>query len=144
MTGRWLRRNVDRRTFLAWGGVTSAWLALRSHAAARAAAPGEVLQYGAGSADSLTALDQLVTAKTGIPAQFWRAGGVPVVQKVEAEIRAGRVLCNVIGNTEADVMTRWAEEGHLLAYDSPEASHFPREYRMPGSSPPAWPGRPCF
>ena len=29
-------------------------------------------------------------------------------------------------------MIRWAEQGHLLNYDSPEASRFPREFRMPG------------
>jgi iron(III) transport system substrate-binding protein len=122
---------VGRRTVLGWGGAAAAWLALGRPGRARGAAAGRVMQYAAGSVDSQTALDQLFTAKTGIAAEFWRAGGVTVVQKVEAEFKAGRVLCNVIANTEADVMIRWAEEGHLLAYDSPEASHFPREYRMP-------------
>jgi iron(III) transport system substrate-binding protein len=37
----------------------------------------------------------------------------------------------VIGNTEVEIMIRWADQGHLLSYDSPEASHFPREFRMP-------------
>ena len=122
---------MHRRTFLRWSGAAAAWLALGRPGSARGAAPGQVMQYAAGSADSQTTLDQLFTAKTGIPAQFWRAGGVTVVQKVEAEFKAGKVLFNVIGNTEADLMIRWAEEGHLLAHESPEASHFPREYRMP-------------
>lgn len=123
--------NMDRRKFLTWSSAAAAGLLLARPATGRAAAVGKVLQYAGGSAESVTALDQLFTAKTGIPAESWRAGGVAVVQKVEAEFQAGRVLHNVIGNTEVEVMIRWAEQGHLLAYDSLEASHFPREYRMP-------------
>jgi len=117
---------------LQWSGAAAAGLALGRPSPAETATAGKVLQYAGGSAESVTALDQLFTAKTGIPAESWRAGGVAVVQKVEAEFQAGRVLHNVIGNTEVEVMIRWAEQGHLLNYDSPEASHFPREFRMPG------------
>jgi iron(III) transport system substrate-binding protein len=116
---------------LKWTGAAAAGLTLGRPSPAETAVAGKVLQYAGGSAESLSALDQLFTAKTGIPAEFWRAGGVAVVQKVEAEFQAGRVLHNVIGNTEVEVMIRWAEQGHLLAYESSEASHFPREYRMP-------------
>lgn len=123
--------DMDRRTFLGWSGVGAAGLVLGVPATARTAAAGKVLQYAGGSVESVTAETQLFTAKTGIPAEFWRAGGVAVVQKVEAEFQAGRVLHNVIANTEVEAMVRWAEQGHLLAYDSPEASHFPREYRLP-------------
>jgi len=124
--------NPGRRTFLGWTGAAAAGLALGLPRRTLAAAAGKVLQYAGGSAESLTALDELFTAKTGIPAESWRAGGVAVVQKVEAEFQAGRVLHNVIGNTEVEAMIRWAEQGHLLNYDSPEAAHFPREFRMPG------------
>lgn len=120
---------MDRRTFLGWSGA-AAGLVLGGPGAAGATG-GKVLHYAGGSADSVTALVRLFTTRTGIPAEFWRAGGVAVVQKVEAEFQAGRILHNVIGNTEVEAMIRWAEQGHLLAYDSPEASHFPREYRMP-------------
>ncbi len=123
--------DIHRRTFLGWSLAAASGLALGRPAPGQAAAVGKVLQYAAGSAESMTALDQLFTGKTGIPAESWRAGGVGVVQKVEAEFQAGRVLHNVIGNTEVEVMIRWAEQGHLLAYDSLEASHFPREFRMP-------------
>jgi len=132
MTAKRWRTEVDRRTFLGWGGAAAAGLLLGRPRMGRAAADGKVLQYCGGSAESVTALDELFTAKTKIPAESWRAGGVAVVQKVEAEFQAGRVLHNVIGNTEVEVMVRWAEQGHLLNYDSPEASHFPREFRMPG------------
>jgi iron(III) transport system substrate-binding protein len=132
MTAKRWRAEVDRRTFLGWSGAAAAGLLLGGPSTGRAAAAGKVLQYCGGSAESVTALDQLFTAKTGITAESWRAGGVAVVQKVEAEFQAGRVLHNVIGNTEVEVMVRWAEQGHLLNYDSPEASHFPREFRMPG------------
>jgi iron(III) transport system substrate-binding protein len=127
---RW-HGHLPRRDFLGIAGAAAAGVLLGTRGA-RAAAAGKVLQYAGGSAESVTALDQLFTAKTGIPAETWRAGGVAVVQKVEAEFQAGRVLHNVIGNTEVEVMLRWAEQGHLLNYDSPEASHFPREFRMPG------------
>ncbi len=123
---------MDRRSFLRWGGAAAAGLTLGLPRTARTAAAGKVLQYAGGSAESLTELDRLFTAKTGIPAESWRAGGVAVVQKVEAEFKAGRVLHNVIGNTEVEVMIRWADQGHLLNYDSPEAGHFPREFRLPG------------
>jgi iron(III) transport system substrate-binding protein len=123
---------VNRRTFLGWSGATAAGLLLGCPATSQAAAAGKVLQYAAGSAESMTALDELFTAKTKIPAESWRSGGVGVVQKVEAEFQAGRVLPNVIGNTEVEIMIRWAEQGHLLNYDSPEVAHFPREFRMPG------------
>ncbi len=123
---------VTRRQVLAWGGAAAVALVCGRPGASGAAAVGKVLQYAAGSAESMIALDQLFTAKTGILADSWRAGGVGVVQKVEAEFQAGRVLHNVIGNTEVEVMTRWAEQGHLLEYESSEAGHFPREYRLPG------------
>jgi iron(III) transport system substrate-binding protein len=132
MGTRFWHEAVDRRRFLGWGGAATAALLLGRPLAGVAAGTGKVLQYAGGSAESVTALDQLFTAKTGIPAESWRAGGVAVVQKVEAEFQAGRVLHNVIGNTEVEVMIRWAEQGQLLNYDSPEASHFPREFRMPG------------
>ena len=131
MTATRCGTDIDRRAFLGWSGAAAAGLLLGRPAPGQAAATGKVLQYAAGSAESMTALDELFTAKTKIPAESWRAGGVGVVQKVEAEFQAGRVLHNVIGNTEVEVMVRWAEQGHLLAYDSPEASHFPREFRMP-------------
>ncbi len=131
MTANARHEDMDRRTFLGWSGAAVAGLTLGLPRPGGAASAGKVLQYAGGSAESVTALDQLFTAKTAIPAESWRAGGVAVVQKVEAEFQAGRILHNVIGNTEVEVMIRWAEQGHLLAYDSPEASHFPREYRMP-------------
>src|SRR5574337_177296 len=132
MTAERWEAGIDRRGFLRWTGAAAAGLALGLPSRAETAATGKVLQYAGGSAESVTALDQLFTAKTGIPAESWRAGGVAVVQKVEAEFQAGRVLHNVIGNTEVEVMVRWAEQGHLLAYDSPESPRFPREFRMPG------------
>jgi hypothetical protein len=95
---------IDRREFLKWTGAAAAGLALGRPSPAETAAAGKVLQYAGGSAESLTALDRLFTAKTGIPAEFWRAGGVGVVQKVEAEFQAGRVLHYVIGNTEVEIM----------------------------------------
>ena len=132
MTAKRWSGGVKRREFLACTGAAAASLTLGRVSRAWGAAAGKVLQYAGGSAESVTALDQLFTAKTGIPAESWRAGGVAVVQKVEAEFQAGRVLHNVIGNTEVEVMIRWAEQGNLLNYDSAEASHFPREFRMPG------------
>jgi iron(III) transport system substrate-binding protein len=126
------RGGLDRRSFLKWSGAAAAALAVGRPVRGDAAAAGKVLQYAGGSAESVTAVDQLFTSRTGIPAETWRAGGVAVVQKVEAEFQAGRVLHNVIGNTEVEAMIRWAEQGHLLNYDSPEAEHFPRDYRMPG------------
>ncbi len=131
MTAKGWDAGVDRRGFLKWTGAAAAGLTLGLPALGQTAAVGKVLQYCGGSAESVTALDALFTAKTKIPAESWRAGGVGVVQKVEAEFQAGRVLHNVIGNTEVEVMIRWADQGHLLSYDSPEASHFPREFRMP-------------
>ena len=132
MTAKGWDARMDRRGFLKWTGAAAAGLSLGRPSPAETAAAGKVLQYAGGSAESVTALDQLFTAKTGIPAETWRAGGVAVVQKVEAEFQAGRVLHNVIGNTEVEVMVRWAEQGHLLNYDSPESAHFPREFRLPG------------
>ncbi len=132
MAAKMRHDGMDRRSFLRWGGAAAAGLLLARPGTGRAAAAGKVLQYCGGSAESVTALDELFTKKTGIPAESWRAGGVAVVQKVEAEFKAGRVLHNVIGNTEVEVMIRWAEQGHLLNYDSPESGHFPREFRMPG------------
>jgi iron(III) transport system substrate-binding protein len=131
MTAKMWSANVDRRKFLGVSGLAAAGLLLGTAGRAPAAGAGKVMQYAGGSAESESALDDLFTKQTGIPADFWRAGGVAVVQKVEAEFKADRVLCNVIANTEVAAMIRWAEKGLLLPYDSPEASHFPRQYRMP-------------
>lgn len=125
------RSGLTRRTFLGASGAAAAGLAAGLPGRAGAQVQGKVMYYGGGSADSITALCDLYKQRTGGTAEFWRAGGVNVVQKVEAEFQAGRILHNVIGNTEVEAMIDWAEKGHLLAYDSPEASHFPKEFRMP-------------
>lgn len=131
MAGDTRRSGLTRRTFVAGAGLGAAGLTLGLPRTGRAAAAA-VMHYAGGSADSVSALCDLFRTRTGRTAEFWRAGGVNVVQKVEAEFKAGRVLVDVIGNTEVEAMIDWAEQGKLMKYDSPEASHFPAEFRMPG------------
>jgi len=69
MTATGWDAGVDRRGFLKWTGAAAAGLTLGLPALGQTAAAGKVLQYCGGSAESVTALDELFTAKTKIPAE---------------------------------------------------------------------------
>jgi iron(III) transport system substrate-binding protein len=125
------RRDVLRSAGLAAGAAAvSGWLP-------RTAAAQETFVWYTGFPTEPTdGGSRLVTEKTGIPVEYFRAGSNNVVQKFDQERQANQVRCSVLVMTVPVLIAQWAKEGVLLPYDSPEFAHYPEEFVIAGYAAP--------
>ncbi|HET6467062.1 MAG TPA: extracellular solute-binding protein [Geminicoccaceae bacterium] len=82
-------------------------------------------------------LSKMFTAKTGIPAEYFRAGSNNLAQKFEQEVQADQVRCSALLITTPTLVARWAEQGLILPYDSPEFAQYPEQFVLQGFAGPA-------
>lgn len=121
------RRDVLRSAGLAAGAATlGGWLP-------RSARAQETFVWYTGLAtEPSDDVSKRFTEKTGIPAEYFRAGSNNVVQKFDQERQANQVRCSAILITIPVLMAQWAKEGVLMAYDSPEFAQYPEEFVIAG------------
>jgi len=121
------RRRLLQSAGAAFGVVTFGGLAPRS-----AMAQQSLLWYSASSVESGDDWTKLYKELTGTAVEYFRAGGVKLAQKFEQEAKARQVRCDFIDISLPGLMTQWANQGLLMKYESPEATHYPADLRMSG------------
>ena len=82
------------------------------------------------SADAKMLIDQFRQRYPDIDAEYFRAGGPQLVERIFAEARAGRHLWDVFMNS-AIYTNLLTEKGMLAAYESPEARFYREGYKDP-------------
>lgn len=71
------------------------------------------------------------TKKFGIEVKHVRKGTNQVIQMIEAERQAGIKRVDVFSFSDPAMMSRWRDEGRLLAYQPPWADKFEKRFRDP-------------
>lgn len=115
----------SRRSFLHDTGIALGATALAGLFPPSARAQTELVWY---SALSVKASDDLLkrwSEKAGVPARYFRAGGLKLAQKFEQEVKAGQVAASVVSTAIPSLIARWAREGIILRHDSPEFAAYP-------------------
>ena len=123
---------LKRRDFLKMTGIGGGLLMTSQLAGfiPEAWAQGKILHYAAGDDSTTKAIMDAFTKKTGIPAQYWRSGAMQVIQKVEAEIEAKRIMTNLVSIAHPGAALKWAEKGYMEPYDSPVANRFAKQHKI--------------
>lgn len=128
MTLRPSRRNVLKGLGVAAGGVVLGAPFVRR--AQAQAAP--LVWYGTSSVESMEGWANLFREVAGTTVETFRAGGIKLTQKFEAELAAGQLRCSVIDNASIGVFMDWVDRGLIEQYESPEAASFATDIRAPG------------
>jgi len=122
-----------RRSVLQGIGVAAGGALLASPYISRAHAQGAPLVwYGTSSVESMEGWANQFRETTGTAVETFRAGGIKLTQKFEAELAAGQLRCSVIDNASVGVFMDWVDRGLVEKYDSPEAAAYPEDIRAPG------------
>lgn len=124
---------LSRRTFMQGVSTAAATAAFGgSFIGSAEAQAASLMWYSASSVESVDGWAKQFKEKTGNTVEYFRAGGVKLVQRFEQEVKAGQSKCGPIDISIPGLMSKWARDGMLMKYDSPEAAHYPEEIRMPG------------
>jgi iron(III) transport system substrate-binding protein len=83
-----------------------------------------------GSADAKMLIEQFRQRYPKIDAEYFRAGGPQLIERIFTEARAGKHLWDVFMNS-AIYTNLLTEKGMLAAYDSPEAKYYREGYKDP-------------
>ena len=95
---------------------------------------GKVIIYGSMEQDIFEGVRQSFEKKTGITAEYWRASGAAVLERVITERRAGRAVFDVVLNN-AGPMEIMLADGAFVNYQSPLAKNFPPDFVHPQLGP---------
>jgi iron(III) transport system substrate-binding protein len=90
-----------------------------------------LLWYSASSSHADELWSQMFHARTGNAVEFFRMGGVKLTERIEQEVKTKQVRASVIDISIPGLMSHWARNGILEKYDSPEALHYPIDFRLP-------------
>jgi iron(III) transport system substrate-binding protein len=88
------------------------------------AATDPMVWYSGESADAVGDWINAFKEQSGLPADFYRAGSVKLGQKFEQEVKAKQIGCSVISGGLTGLFLKWADEGLLDEYKSPEFSGY--------------------
>jgi iron(III) transport system substrate-binding protein len=122
---------VSRRQILQGAGAVAGAAALGGTLTPAAAAD-SAIWYAGSAVDAIDAWTKLFKERSGIQVDYVRSGAVQLTQKFEQEAKAGRVQASILDIAVPGPGARWAKEGLLLKYDSPEYSHYPQDIMIPG------------
>lgn len=140
-------RHINRRRFLGVAAAMAAApeLARRSATPAyasavglpedlvkKAKAEGELVPYEPFPTEQSKPMADAFTAEFGIPNKFFRAGQEALQARVEAEIRAGKVLADTISQSDLDVVESMLDRGLLDTEHRPLLwEQYPEKWRFP-------------
>ncbi len=130
------RPAVSRRRFLQGASLTVGAMAFGGGMIGRARAEDKVTWYTGTAVEASDDLTKTFTEKTGIPADYFRAGGLKAAQKFEQEVKANQVAASVVSIALPSLVAQWVEQGLVMEYESPEYSAFPDSVVIPGYSAP--------
>lgn len=128
---------ISRRKLLKGVGASAGALALGGAFSNSSQAADTFVWYSANAVEPSDELSKMFTAKTGIPVEYFRAGSNALAQKFEQEIQANQVRCSALQVTSPTLAARWAQEGSVLPYESPEFANYPEQFVVKGFAGPA-------
>ena len=105
------RPAVSRRRFLQGASLTVGAMAFGGSMIGSARAEDKVTWYTGTSVEASDDLTKSFTEKTGIPSDYFRAGGLKVAQKFEQEVKANQVAASVVSTAIPSLIAQWADEG---------------------------------
>jgi iron(III) transport system substrate-binding protein len=88
----------------------------------------KVAFYSGSAVEPTNDLCKLFTEKTGTPMEYFRAGSNNLAQKYEQEVKANQVRASVIALTNPTLARKWAKDGLLMEYASPEFKNYPDQF----------------
>jgi iron(III) transport system substrate-binding protein len=95
---------------------------------------GKVVVYGSLESETVDAVKEAFTKKTGLQMDYWRAASTKVMDRAVSEHRVGKPLGDVV-LTNASPMEIMFKEGVFAKYNSPTAKDFPKEAIDPNLGP---------
>src|SRR5262249_1843546 len=95
---------------------------------------GKAVVYGSLESDTMEAITNAFTKKTGIKVDYWRASATKVMDRAESEFRAGKPLFDAIA-TNDNPLQIMQKDGLFAKYDSPSAKGFPKDAIDPNLGP---------
>jgi iron(III) transport system substrate-binding protein len=90
--------------------------------------------YGSLESDTMEAIANAFTKKTGIQVDYWRASATKVMDRAQSEFRAGKPLFDAIA-TNDNPLQLMQKEGMFAKYESPSAKGFPKDAIDPNLGP---------
>jgi iron(III) transport system substrate-binding protein len=122
---------ASRREFFRQAAAAGLFLSTSLYSG-RSQADESLLWYSASGSQPDELWSQMFHARTGNPVEFFRMGGVKLTERIEQEAKTKQTRASVIDISIPGLMSHWARSGILEKYDSPEAQHYPIEFRLPG------------
>jgi iron(III) transport system substrate-binding protein len=122
---------VSRRDVLKVAGAGVGTLALGGLWPEALLAQEKVVFYSALAVEPTNDLCKLFTDGGGAAMEYFRAGSANVAQKYEQEVKANQVRASVMCLTNPTLVKKWAEQGLLMKYASPEYGQYPAEFVLP-------------
>ena len=119
-------------TFLSLAAFTAAPASAQSLDAAKK--EGKVVVYGSLESDTMEAITNAFTKKTGIPVDYWRASATKVMDRAQSEFRSGKPLFDAIA-TNDNPLQIMQKEGMFAKYESSSAKGFPKDAIDPNLGP---------
>ncbi|MGA1802714.1 ABC transporter substrate-binding protein [Rhizobium sp. HT1-10] len=104
--------------------ATAAALLAASFAALPASAADLVLYTSQPNEDAQATVDGFMAANPSIKVDWVRDGTPKIIAKLQAEMEAGSPAADVLMIADTVTLERLKEAGKLMAYKSPEASHY--------------------
>jgi iron(III) transport system substrate-binding protein len=95
---------------------------------------GKVVVYGSLESDTMEAIGNAFTKKTGIQVDYWRASATKVMERAQSEFRAGKPLFDAIA-TNDNPLQIMQKESMFSKYESPSAKGFPKDAIDPNLGP---------
>jgi len=123
---------ASRRTFMQGAGAVAGVAALGGLVPAPLRAQETFIWYSGIAVEASDDVSKSFTAKTGIPVEYFRAGSNNLAQKFEQEVQADQVRCSAVAITNPTLAKRWADEGLVMPYDSPEYANYDDRFLIKG------------
>src|ERR1051325_2225160 len=87
---------------------------------------GKIVLYTSMETYTADAIKDAFARKTGLQMEYWRGGSTEILDRVLAEHRIGKPVCDVIATT-GDHMRLMAQEGVFAKYESPSFAAFDKD-----------------
>lgn len=125
-------RPISRRTLLQGAGVVTLASAFGGSFGPAHAQAGPLLWYSGSATRAVEDASNMYKAAAGSEIESYRAGSVKLAEKIEQEARAKRYNADVVDMAIPGLASKWASDGLIMKYDSPEAKRFPADKQLAG------------
>jgi iron(III) transport system substrate-binding protein len=121
---------LSRRGLLQGGGGLTAAAAFGGTFGPAYAQTAPLLWYSGSATRAVDDCGNMFKTNGGGDVEYFRAGSVKLAEKIEQEARAKQYKADVVDMAIPGLASKWAKDGLILKYDSPEAAHFPAAMQL--------------